>query len=274
MPVELPQTSATAGTQAVGPNRLWRSYETALRWLWPAAEAGGEAAVPQPSFEQKFLFTPYHLAFVREHLARVLRPDPSYDEGQITSIYYDTPNLDFYWEKRASEYLKTKVRLRWYGRIAPSEEEQNCFLEVKTKVGGTRQKIRYDMSLPKNALLSYDLSAPALRAATAVLLQHDDVLPQPLLPMIVVQYHRQRYVDPLTHARIALDTNIWCPAVNQLFIPGLPPVPVEGCVLEVKGSERDLQSWMGPIKRYVQRDAFSKYASCLERLLQPTGRRE
>src|SRR5687768_10814864 len=105
MAVEQPQASATAAIDVdAGASRLKRTFGAALRLLSPAAE---------PSFEQKFVFTPHHLAYVRAHLDRVLRPDPSYEEGRISSVYYDTPSLELYHEKRASEYLKTKVRLRW-----------------------------------------------------------------------------------------------------------------------------------------------------------------
>ena len=46
--------------------------------------------------------------------ARVPR-DPQYPEGVITSCYYDTPQLDAFWETADGDRQKAKLRLRWYG---------------------------------------------------------------------------------------------------------------------------------------------------------------
>lgn len=229
----------------------------------------------EPSFEHKFLFARCHRPVVETFLRYSLRPDPAFRQGRISSIYYDTPTLDLYHEKRASTYLKSKVRVRWYGDAAKAAADVvSCWLELKCKVGGTRQKERFPFKLPAAILVKKDLSAPILGTAPRILQAFGHALEGAIAPMLVVQYERQRFVEARSGTRVAVDTDICCPAVNRQFVPALPPAYLDMCVLEIKGSEQDLPAWLRPIRDYIRRDAFSKYASCFEHLLQPAGRRE
>lgn len=229
---------------------------------------------PEPSFEHKFLFARCNHAFVMSMLKHQLAPDSKFRKGRITSVYYDTPTLDLYHEKRASTYLKTKVRLRWYGTPTCNDGDVGCYLEIKRKIGGTRQKQRLPVQIPAATLAKFDLDARALTSLPELLPTLGHSLDGALMPMLAVQYERQRFVHPGTGTRIAVDTDICCPAVNRRFVPGFAPAFVDACVLEIKGSERELPEWLMPLRQYVRKDAFSKYASCFEHLLQPAGRRE
>lgn len=228
----------------------------------------------EPSFEHKFLFARCHRPFVESLLRFALQPDPEFRTGRITSIYYDTPTLDLYHEKRASTYLKTKIRVRWYGDAAAIAGEVRCYLELKSKIGGTRRKERFPLTLPATLLARRDLSAPELAAIPAMLPTFGHSFDGAIVPMLTVQYQRQRLVDPGSGARVALDSDICCPAVNRRFVPAAPPAFLEVCVLEIKGADREPPGWLRSIRDHVRRDAFSKYASCFEHLLQPAGRRE
>jgi hypothetical protein len=203
-----------------------------------------------------------------------LVPDPEFRTGRISSIYYDTPTLDLYHEKRASTFLKTKVRLRWYGKATRLDGDVRCFLEVKKKIGGTRDKQRVPVQVPAAAIAKLDLSSRALTRLPELLPTLGQSFDGALVPMLVVQYERRRFVDPITGVRVAVDTDICCPAVNRQFVPAMTPAHVGACVLEIKGGERELPAWFRPLRQHVRRDAFSKYASCFEHLLQPAGRRE
>ena len=77
-----------------------------------------------------------------QHLERVCATDGQYSANIISSIYFDTVNHDFAMEKAASDYLKTKIRVRWYADSEGSGEIGKCFLEVKRKIGSTRLKQR------------------------------------------------------------------------------------------------------------------------------------
>lgn len=229
----------------------------------------------EPSFEHKFLFARCHRPAVESFLQYSLKPDPSFQRGRISSVYYDTPALDLYHEKRASTYLKSKVRVRWYGDAAKSQSNDvSCWLELKSKIGGTRQKQRFPLMLPATVLAKKDLTAPALTTIPHTLSTFGHSFDGAIVPMLVVQYERRRFVESSQGSRIAMDTDICCPAVNRHFVPAFPPAYLDMCVLEIKGSEQEAPDWLQPIRDYIRRDAFSKYASCFEHLLQPAGRRE
>lgn len=229
----------------------------------------------KPSFEKKYLVARSSQHMVTGYLEGILIPDPNYSEGQISSIYYDTPCLEFYQAKRASEFLKTKVRLRWYGKPLATAGSVRCYLEVKSKIGAQRRKDRVELEAPAHALTGPSLgSEPYLVDILAKLIPRGHMLPAPLFPMIVIQYQRRRFIDPTSGARVAIDSEILVPRVNQQFIPGSPPARVEVCVLEIKGDSREIPDWVRPIRHQVRPDAFSKYSACFEHLLQPAGRRE
>lgn len=69
--------------------------------------------------------------------------DPKFPFGIVSSIYYDTQNWDFLREKRNSDYLKTKIRLRWYDQTpASNDADGRSYAEIKYRIGSKRMKIR------------------------------------------------------------------------------------------------------------------------------------
>ena len=58
------------------------------------------------------------------------------------TVYYDTPRLALLGEKIGSDFLKTKVRVRWYaGRDGRPGDA--LFAEAKFRVGSQRRKVRH-----------------------------------------------------------------------------------------------------------------------------------
>jgi hypothetical protein len=94
-----------------------------------------------------------------------------------------------------------------------------------------------------------------------------------LLPMLIIQYRRHRYVDPDSQSGIAVDAEICCTRANQAFIHGMPPVHFDVGVLETKGKNRGIPGVLNPIASYLTKSPFSKYGIGLESLMQPLGRR-
>ena len=85
--------------------------------------------------ETKFVISNLRIEPVLRWLEHTCLPDPSFPLGVISSIYYDTRDWDFMREKINSDYLKTKIRLRWYGSTAESSAEGLAFAEVKCRIG-------------------------------------------------------------------------------------------------------------------------------------------
>ena len=104
--------------------------------------------------ERKYALPNAAYQTVLEWLRGACAPDPEFAAGAISSLYYDSADLSLYGEKLNSDYIKTKLRLRWYADLARLDDadEVPCFFEVKRKVGATRQKQRVALALPAGEL--------------------------------------------------------------------------------------------------------------------------
>jgi len=192
-------------------------------------------------------------------------PDPNYSRGRIASIYYDTVDRHFLQEKVNSDYLKTKVRLRWYSGVESGDLSGTvqAYMERKEKVGFRRRKERRQVLVPGEILRERqeDYGKLAMLAETT---RFDDWLPPDhLFPMITIRYVRYRFVDPRQKARLSLDSRICFSSVNSLFFPDHGPRTLRLGVLEVKSESGDLPVALNPIRdRLNTRNSFSKYEEC------------
>ena len=84
---------------------------------------------PTSNYELKFLAPRRRAAPARRWLQATCRPDPIFPESTVYTVYYDTATLASLSEKQNSDYLKTKVRLRWY-RVG-NRFSETAFVEIK-----------------------------------------------------------------------------------------------------------------------------------------------
>jgi hypothetical protein len=99
-------------------------------------------ALPREEHETKYVFPNSRAAILRRFLSMKCIPDGDYAEGLISSIYFDTSHLELLDEKLNSDFLKVKVRLRWYSSVTSGLPYPPVFLEVKRKIGSARRKAR------------------------------------------------------------------------------------------------------------------------------------
>ena len=259
--------------QEIGRLGNWAQRVLTARPALPARFVPGDS---DTSVEQKYVFAVMYADLLNSWLTTHCELDPEFPLGTISSLYYDTPTLQLYEEKRNSDYLKTKVRLRWYDAYDESwtdgtPDEVRCFLEVKSKIGSLRTKGRVPVTMPRRHLVEN----PFLQDDIVELPRHSGMdipdLPSALLPMLLIQYERARFVDSVTGCRIALDTRIKAVAAHPHYVPARFPIGLPVGVLEVKGAERDFPESLGPLSGYVTKAAFSKYGTCWEQILQPAS---
>lgn len=98
-------------------------------------------------FERELKFTVPGLCVpaVLQWLRAVCDPDPAFPHGIISSIYYDTRDGRYLAEKVNSDYLKTKIRLRWYRDPDDASVDGPAFLEAKYRIGARREKMHLAM---------------------------------------------------------------------------------------------------------------------------------
>jgi hypothetical protein len=233
--------------------------------------------------ETKYVFVEAERDLLLAWLRSRLHPDRQYPFGRIVTIYYDTPSLDLYYQKRNGDYLKTKVRLRWYDTAdvsrdadrasGPFPSDLPCFLEVKEKVGSVRGKRRLSLRLPAEALRGDAIRSPAVLHAPRRLAELSFRPPGLLVPILEVRYDRFRFVDPESGTRVALDSGIRCTRANGQYIGGAPPVDVRVGVLELKGHAGEAPPALTHLGLRVVKESFSKYARCCDALTQPLSMR-
>lgn len=238
----------------------------------PATGSPHRALHAPLSRELKFVFSAKNAERVCVVLDRMLRPDPEYPAATVTSVYFDTADWSHLDEKRDSDYLKSKYRLRWY-RVAGSDADAGpAFAEVKHRTGSTRRKERWPAPIAIPWLENTALEDPAWLAFTHFLRRQSVTVRGALFPAFVIRYHRRRYVDPATGARVCVDTDIEVPRVNRLMVPVIVPVRLETAVFEVKGRLEALPAAVPVLCRLgAQRGSFSKYGSCFRKLVGSDG---
>jgi hypothetical protein len=219
-------------------------------------------ALQRAAFERelKLALPEARASIARGMLDALCRPDPMYAAATVSTIYYDTPNLRLLAEKLDSDFLKAKVRLRWYGPVAGGASAGRAFLEVKTREGALRRKARLETPLDADWLDRANLSEPAVTGVVDLARTLGAELPERLVPALLIRYERRRYVEPASGARVSLDCAITVPRCNPALLRPGGPVRLGTCVLEVKGGGDDLPRALRPLAHVgARRASFSKY---------------
>jgi hypothetical protein len=209
--------------------------------------------------ELKFTFRDARAHIVRGRLESICRRDSEFPSAIVWTIYYDTPALASLGEKINSDYLKRKIRVRWYSDVNGAVSGP-AFVEAKLRVGTRRLKMRERLPVPACEVASWEIEDPRLRSVPA-LLRNKGVLGQDSwLPMMLIRYRRDRFVEPISQSRVSLDTDIAAVTINRRLISVSDPSPVGIAVLEVKGTGEQLPLVLQSLLALgVRKGSFSKF---------------
>ncbi len=223
-----------------------RSLETEGKYVAPAHQANVAARV----------------------LERICDSDPEFPSGVVSSIYYDTMNLDYLAQKRNSDYLKTKVRCRWYEQLGGTREiSDRAFAELKYRVGSKRAKLRLPTRHSGSRLANTPLTDRELLDVPALLVAKGAPIHKTVFPLFVVRYCRRRYVEKVTGARVCLDYDITSPRSNSRMLGTTFPCSLEETVLEIKSADETFPApLVALLKLGFRRASFSKYYECYAHL--------
>ncbi|NLB65359.1 MAG: VTC domain-containing protein [Lentisphaerae bacterium] len=215
--------------------------------------------------EAKFVLPKIYTAQALAWLNHLCAPDPAYGENRVHSLYYDSLRMNALRQSEQGEYLKQKVRLRWYTDELEKEFSDKAYLEVKSKEGARSWKTRVPMALDVAAL--HREPAAAVRDLCLTDWLAPPAVPDlvAFAPVCVISYLRSRFVDMATGYRIALDSEICLSNWSSERPRGNRPGTARYSVLEVKGfAARVLPPPLHVLNRYViKKSAFSKYAECM-----------
>lgn len=195
-------------------------------------------------------------------------PDPEFPAGIVSSIYYDTTDWRFLREKFNSDYLKTKIRLRWYSDIDTEEAGDVSYIEAKFKIGSRRDKIRVKTDVAGDWLNGVNLENKKLLRIPDMLRTKGVIVAGHLMPIFKINYKRRRFIEPVTGARLSLDCDISSPCVNHRVMPRANPFQLKTAVFELKGVLTELPEVLHQLMALgCRKQSFSKYGFCYQKIM-------
>ncbi|WP_205243371.1 VTC domain-containing protein [Desulfobulbus alkaliphilus] len=218
--------------------------------------------------EFKFTYGNHLAAKVVNWMEKRCVPDPTFPASRISSIYYDSRDWIILREKLNSEYLKLKIRVRWYADAHSSQLFPSNFIEAKYKIGSARKKVRMPSGRESDWLATAPMYLPDFMQLPPLLRSLGVVLRENLFPAFQVSYTRRRFIDPLTGARLCVDQDIHVPRTNPLMISTTRPVCMPVGVVEYKQQGYDdFPDWLSQINAFQgRRAAFSKYLASFQHI--------
>jgi SPX domain protein involved in polyphosphate accumulation len=202
-------------------------------------------------FELKYLITLRQAEVFKKALKAYLLPD---DHGNgaytLTSLYYDSPDYRFFWEKMDGIKFRRKLRIRRYEDESTLTETTPVFLEIKQRLDRVTQKRRALLPYGDVLRLCNERQVPecdpgnrlVVEEAYSMLWQYN------LRPVSVVRYQRNALVGSEYDLglRVTFDTALSYRTANlRLHEPAsdLPMLPPDRVVMEIKVNER-LPYWL------------------------------
>ncbi|MFD6133954.1 polyphosphate polymerase domain-containing protein [Isoptericola sp. NPDC060257] len=228
-------------------------------------------------FEIKYLVPQDQADELRAELRRHMDDDAySGDRGYpITSVYYDTARLKFYWEKIEGLKFRRKLRVRHYGTADDLTPESTVFVEIKQRVNRVTQKRRvvlpYRDALRLCSPEGYEPEGEVGTRERAFLDEVSTLVGElDLRPTVTTGYHREAWVgrEADLGLRVTLDHrlrgrdrdfHLASEAPNRLVLPA------RLSVLEVKADER-VPAWVTDLTARMSLDVvrISKYCQSVQ----------
>jgi SPX domain protein involved in polyphosphate accumulation len=222
-------------------------------------------------YEIKYLVPVPALADLYAELAaRMNRDTHGTDDGGygVWSVYYDTTDLRFYWEKIEGLRFRRKLRVRHYGDPHAVDDDTTVFVEIKQRVNRVTQKRR--VALPYG--LARELCDRRVAVSSSPFLEEvlELVSRLDLRPVALTAYRREAFLgrDAEEGLRVTVDRRVrgrdrdldlGSPAENRLI------VPARLAVVEIKANER-VPYWLTDLAARMNLSVvrMSKYCQSVE----------
>lgn len=221
-------------------------------------------------FELKYQVGAQIAEALTKELLKNMEPDPEGDPSgnyAITSLYYDTRELDFYRAKMEGIKFRRKLRIRRYGPLA-APATAPVAVEIKQRINRTTQKRRVALPIADAfALCSGEPITPPEDKADAATVSEIEFLVRALAlnPTCAVGYQRQAFrgseYDP--GLRITFDRSLWVRDPSFGLLDAGPRhvfLPPAEAILEVKANDA-VPLWVSRMlaRHGVEVTRYSKY---------------
>jgi SPX domain protein involved in polyphosphate accumulation len=223
-------------------------------------------------FEVKYFIPNELIPKVREYIQPFAEVDPytlksKNKRYKVRSIYYDTPDLDFYYAKIEGLKIRKKLRIRGYNL-----QKSFAFLEIKRKYVNNvvKERCRLPFSFIGKIVTDQDTTSiePYKKDYNTRLVSGKflNILANSgLEPTVMVVYEREAYVGTEDNRlRVTIDSNVRIrskPELDDLF-DGAPSkvFPGDISIFELK-FDNFMPDWMRrlPLKLGIRKEPISKY---------------
>lgn len=202
----------------------------------------------RPRYELKYIVSAAVAHAIEGKLIGHCEHDSHGNEGRYINetLYFDSPALDFYFQKIEGVKLRRKVRIRRHGDAGPWER---AFVEIKRRNGQYIEKSRFSLSAKLLPFLfdpsQRDTIIDTLTPAEIQVYNEVSVLSRlfHLRPVIFIRYQRKAFwAKGDERLRITFDSDLGYDVVNQDCLSPLENAQhmLEGdqIVMEVKANGR------------------------------------
>lgn len=160
-------------------------------------------------YERKYLTREYgHHQLEQQLLLQPAFFKPIYHQRKVISIYFDTPELDYYYLNVLGAFERKKVRVRWYEHDGHFSDLQ---IEVKIKAGELIKKLTIPIKKTISELFSdFSSDFPQIELTQIVQnqLQNSLVEAVNIRPVMVNSYQRKYFFSQSTGMRVTIDSDL------------------------------------------------------------------
>jgi len=225
-------------------------------------------------YEIKYFVDELRVPELRDELAAHMDTDPYSPHGgyPVTSLYYDTPDLRFYWEKIEGLRFRRKLRMRLYGAPSACTDDTPVQIEIKQRVNRVTQKRRTELPyatavqwLDHRKEIDCDASQKPFVNEVTTLVENLD-----LRPIVTTGYLREAFVgrDADLGLRVTIDHKVHGRDRDFHFASGAQNrfiIPPKLAIVEVKANER-VPYWITDLLARVDMSVIrvSKYCQSVQ----------
>lgn len=225
-------------------------------------------------YEIKYLLDEFRVPELRAVLTERMGSDLFSPPGgyPVTSLYYDTADLRFYWEKIEGLRFRRKLRMRLYGQPVECTDETPVQVEIKQRVNRVTQKRRIELPygsakrwLDAREALSCNRAQKGFVDEVTTLIGNLD-----LRPIVTTGYLREAFVgrDADLGLRVTIDHKVHGRDRDLHFASGATNrfiIPPKLAVVEIKANER-VPYWVTDLAARIDMSVIriSKYCQSVQ----------
>ncbi|MGW4628562.1 VTC domain-containing protein [Streptomyces rubiginosohelvolus] len=226
-------------------------------------------------FELKYLVPVEEAAAIRDELGERMDRDLNSPVGGygVWSLYYDTPQLRFYWEKIEGLKFRRKLRIRHYGDLDTVTDDSPVCVEIKQRVNRVTQKRRITLpyGVARRLCDGREMVDHSVKESAFIQEVLDLIVRLNLQPTAITGYQREALVgrDTDTGLRVTFDRRVRGRDRDFHFGTATPEnrftIPPHMSVMEIKVNERT-PHWITDLaaRRNLNLVRISKYVQSVE----------